>query len=193
MTLLDISRHPRWSVRCSIALAAGIALAAAWRRPATPGRGPRRRLRRRRGSLCIPTTARLRNRLTAIAMNAMYGRCSRPGSDPSRPDASAYERVVVVQPAGPPPGRVRPRAPSEAPSSAPSSGDPETPGLASCLAPPRVRSWDGSRVQRSVAGRSAGATNPGADQSGRSRGSGACRFVSACPRSLLAGPRLHRH
>ena len=47
------------------------------------------------------TTARARNKPTAIATNVISGQFSRPASTRAAPDANAYERVVV-QPANPP-------------------------------------------------------------------------------------------
>jgi hypothetical protein len=104
MTLLDISRHARGLLRCSITLAAGLALAACVAPPpprpvvvAAPPPPPQR-------VFIYPNNGQSPEQTDRDRYECHVWAVQQTGVDPSRPDASAYERVVVVQPAGPPPG-----------------------------------------------------------------------------------------
>lgn len=99
MTLLDISRHTRPLLRCGALLAGGLALSACVTPPprtvaiAPP---PPQRI------FVYPSNGQSPEQTDRDRYECHVWAVQQTGVDPSRPDANAYERIVV-QPA-PPPG-----------------------------------------------------------------------------------------
>ena len=140
---------------------------------------PRCRHPRRNEYSSIPQTARVRNKPSATATNAMFGRSSKPGLIPAGPtpmpmNAWSFSPRIL-------PGRAPWPVPSAAPSSVPSSGVRAMPAPGRSSAAPRAPSSDPPPMptHRRRPNRPSNSINQSA-AAGRARADSYRRAIGAC-------------